>query len=532
MKRFLPVLLCLSVMSLWWGCGGGKSGSEVPTGARLFITPADDIKVESSSSVLEEASQLFAVAARDAVAGPSTGTPAGGASAAAVEPTGRGVRDVGFSITFEFSNPPDRQVLPDAASAVTLCDGTRIVNTRVQKVTDSSGNYSLCVSYKTGGGLAYTGRLFVSSGDQSPFVNFDISSKPQTLAVSPLSQTVPAGSLAQFTIVGGIPPYAIAGSPALLPPVPAVVTSIGGSFNVTAPLSTPEGTGATYTITDATGAQVSVSLTIGKPPSQPQVFPESTDVLPGGKSQFVIVNGYPPYTIVSSNPLVPPVPATVALSGGIFTATVPLTTQEITKVTFTVRDTVGLTDTATVNVAAPQNLIITPSQVAAIAGDSILFSIIGGIPSYVVTTSDGAVVASPSTITSSGGTFRVRIPGDSTNKTVTVTATDIRGKQASATIKVTEAPQLLRVAQNPTEISGAIGGNVFLTITGGTPPYLITSSDSTNAYFGTPLIGSMTASASGTVTATVPVGAPAKTVTFIVVDQEGTRFTTHLTIVP
>ncbi|MDA8105979.1 MAG: hypothetical protein M0Z71_11445 [Nitrospiraceae bacterium] len=515
MKRAVFAVICLTVLMIISGCSG--SGSGAPSGAVMTLTPSDKITVESASSTIETASQTFRVSVKDSKA---TNAP--------------GVRDVTFSISFGFANPPDTNILSDATSAVTLCDGTRIVGTPVTRMTDNQGNYDVCVLYKSGGGLAYSGSLVVSSGDQSPSVNLDVTSKPLALAVSPKDPAaVPAGSIAEFTIVGGVPPYIIKANPSsVLPPVPSAVNASSGTFSVGIPLGTPDKTSVVYTITDAIGAQVTTTLTVGQPSLLPQVFPDTSNVLPGGAAQFMIVNGFPEYTIVSDNALVQPSPATVAASGGTFSAAVPLTIQTPSTVKFTIRDTAGSTVTATLNVVEPPKPVLSPTFVSVVSGGSALFSITGGIAPYTVTTTDASILPVPTTVLNSGGTFRVSVPLSASTGSVTVTVTDALGAQVSATMSVTAASQQLTISPSTVPpVSAVSGGSPSFTVTGGTPPYSVVSSDAARAFFGTVGTGSISnVGANEPFTVTVPVSATPGTVTLTVTDSAGGNKTVSITI--
>jgi len=515
MKRVISMVICLSALLVFCGCSG--SGSGAPSGAVMTLTPSDKpITVESASSTIETASQTFQVSVKDSKA---TNAP--------------GVRDVTFSISFGFANPPDTNILSDATSAVTLCDGTRIIGTPVERMTDGEGNYNLCIMYKAGGGLTYSGNLVVSSGDQSPSVSLEVTSKPQPLAVSPSSQqTVPAGSTAQYTIVGGVAPYMISANPSsVLPPVPSSVGSSGGTFTVAVPLGTPDGTSVVYTITDAVGTQVAVSLTVGKPSSQPEVLPKSVNVLPSGTAQFTIINGFPPYTISSGDASLVLSTTTVTTSGGTFSVTVPVTVQP-GAITLTVRDSADSTVDVTLNVVRPPTLVLSPAFVTVLAGGSAQFSVTGGIPPYTVATSDASVTSNPSTVLQSGGTFVLAVPSSTPTESVTVTVTDALGSQASATVSVNGlVAQQLTISPSTATVSGSSGGTPSFTISGGTPPYNVVSSDATRAYFGTAGTGSISnVGANEPFTVTVPPSSVVGPVTLTVTDSAAGNISATITI--
>lgn len=91
------------------------------------------------------------------------------------------------------------------------------------------------------------------------------------LTVSPPSQTVDGvvGGTATYIISNGIPPYTVTTDDATLPPVPTTVVSSGDTFGVTVPAGTAATT-ATYTVTDAAGHTVAVTLDVTfVPPAAP-----------------------------------------------------------------------------------------------------------------------------------------------------------------------------------------------------------------------------------------------------------------------
>lgn len=89
-----------------------------------------------------------------------------------------------------------------------------------------------------------------------------------------------------------------------------------------------------------------------------EVCTQKLDVLPpsqivnsatGGKATFTIYGGTPPYSVFSNNTAYPPSPNTVSASGGTFSVTVTANSPETT-ITYTIRDSVGETKTASLNI--------------------------------------------------------------------------------------------------------------------------------------------------------------------------------------
>ncbi|MBI5073619.1 MAG: Ig-like domain-containing protein [Nitrospirae bacterium] len=117
------------------------------------------------------------------------------------------------------------------------------------------------------------------------------------------------------------------------------------------------------------------------------------------------------------------------------------------------------------------------------------------------------------------GTFKAPV----TEGTCTVTATVQGVAIGSVDINVARA---LAVFPATASISGGTGGSAVFTITGGTPPYNITSTNTAIVPNGP------VAASGGTFTATVPALTPAGTVTVQVRDSAGTTVTVTITITP
>lgn len=173
------------------------------------------------------------------------------------------------------------------------------------------------------------------------------------------------------------------------------------------------------------------------PPSQ------TIDGVAGGTVTFTIFGGVPAYTIASSNPLFPPVPATVTASGGTFTVTVPANTPTTT-VTYTIRDQRGQTVTATLNIQGLA-LSVFPDGITVNEGESITFTILGGAAPYNFFTSNSAATPATGTVTPPPSTFTITFgagictavpPATTCTTDVTVTVIDSKGATATATITV------------------------------------------------------------------------------------------------
>ncbi|MBA4371752.1 MAG: hypothetical protein C0402_02695 [Thermodesulfovibrio sp.] len=438
MRRLILLLLLLAVAA---GCGGGGS-LEAPSGAVMALTPTSKegapLEIASTSTLQKSVVQLYQLSVKDS-------TQAGA----------KGVRDTIFNVTFELSSVPGTATA-DLASLVTLCDGSAIINTTTEKQTDGAGIYNLCVVFKVGGGLNYTGNLRTLSGSANASTTIKVTSTLPAFAVTPATLTIPAGSRGQFTINGGSPEYSVTSSDAAIPAIPSVVTVTGGTFMVTIPVGTPKGTTVTYTVRDsAAGTPAVATVTVGDSPP-PTVLPAAVTVTSGGTVRFTIIGGVPSYTVFSSNPAVIPVPDTVTVSGGTFTATIPANFTAAS-VDITVRDSIGGTVPVTIKVEPPPTLTIVPASISLNAGLTATFAITGGVPEYTIVSDNSAVVPNPSRVAASGDTFSVAVPSSMLTSTVTLTVIDIIGKTTTASLKITgKSNQTISFDAVPSLIVGGV----------------------------------------------------------------------------
>ncbi len=139
MKNYIMILLCLIACS---GCGA--RGGSAPPGSTISIS--SPLSVTNSNQDFRADSQTLTIQIKS-----GTG----------------GVGNASFTVNFVYTTPPDTNLISDLSSVVTLCDGTRLLNTSFEAKTDDWGVYQLCILYQDGGGLKYTGDINVYSGDQT-----------------------------------------------------------------------------------------------------------------------------------------------------------------------------------------------------------------------------------------------------------------------------------------------------------------------------------------------------------------------------
>lgn len=163
------------------------------------------------------------------------------------------------------------------------------------------------------------------------------------IAMTNTNQPVPDGTTINFSIDS-----ACAAAGGKITPFGRTGVAASGDGTATATFTAPSAS-RTCTITAAVGGvsnttTVTVTTTLTVQPSAVTITGTA-----GGTATFTIYGGIPGYTITSSRPTMPPVPTTVAASGGTFTVTVPASTAAGT-VTITVRDSAGTTATATITI--------------------------------------------------------------------------------------------------------------------------------------------------------------------------------------
>jgi hypothetical protein len=320
-----------------------------------------------------------------------------------------------------------------------------------------------------------------------------------SLSVQPSSQTIDGSSNgdATFKIFGGAPGYSVfadTANPNLQPDPPNVALD-GDPFTIHVIADTPT-TDVVYTVRDSLGATTTAKLSITNPvlPAL-KVSPTSASIDGGvgGTVTFTIIGGKPGYIINSSNPSILPSPATVPSSGGMFNITIPPGTAAQT-ITYTVIDQASASITITVTVTAPAggaaNLLIVPGSVTVVSlasAQSVDFTISGGTPSYITTSTDpaNAYDSSPGDGIFNGSPITVNIPANATGGDVTLNVFDSVGGTTSAKLTIVglpapPTPGTLKVNPSTVSVTGESGtaDQVTFTVTGGSGTY--TSVVSTN----------------------------------------------------
>jgi hypothetical protein len=365
---------------------------------------------------------------------------------------------------------------------------------------------------------------------------------PGPLLIIPSSITVYANTPASLTITGGVPPYLVtSANPALLP----VGSSISTGVVVLLPGNVAMTESVLITVTDSAATQAQATATVQPAPifNTLTITPASSACgantlcsgqtgtaavtvtgpggagIPGRQVRFDVISGA--FAIQSSDPANPLVASLTVVSDQfghaqvILQATVAAPTQpaqlRATDVTSGEQQTAQFTIVQTINGSAvlsvvPATATITgPNSATCSNGFTVTYYIYGGTPPYTVaSTFPNAVGIFGVPVLISGGAFRAVTNGSCVNP-LTFTIRDATGLQTTATLlnlvgtaaptPPTPTPPLVISPPTASQTLCMMATSKFtFIISGGTPPYSVTSTG------GTPMPQTVTTSGGTTVT--------------------------------
>ena len=248
----------------------------------------------------------------------------------------------------------------------------------------------------------------------------------------------PDGTSVTFTAnKGGIEPFAQTTDGIAIAEYTAPTVNVESTAQITASI------GAIFDIVD-------INIAGPKPLSVTPTVTISGAI--GGIATFTVSGGTPAYTIASNDQAFPPVPTSVATSGGTFTVIVPSGTAS-KNVLYTVQDTKGLSATATLQITTAAGAMTVSPLSATICENTgsctaltttATFTITGGTPPYSIISSKPLVIANQGPLAGpSPVTFIVDAITDSitSNTNVDLTITDSAGTPATVTRTVTVVNQ-------------------------------------------------------------------------------------------
>ena len=279
---------------------------------------------------------------------------------------------------------------------------------------------------------------------------------PALITTMPSSLTLAPGETGTFQVSGGSPPYVVSSGNV------SVVAATGSGSNVSV---TGVGLGGPVKVQvmDASGKTVSADVTVAAAAPLITTMPPSLTLAPGETGTYHISGGSPPYVVSSGNA------SLVAATGSGSNVSVtgiglggPVRVQ--------VMDASGITVSADVTVAAAAPLITTmPPSLTLALGETGTYQVSGGSPPYVVSSSNVSLVAA----TGSGSNVSVR--GVGLGGPVIVQVMDAGGKIVNSSVVVAVPAPLTTTA--PGAVTIATGQSGSYTISGGVPPYVVTSSN-------------------------------------------------------
>ena len=187
---------------------------------------------------------------------------------------------------------------------------------------------------------------------------------------------------------------------------------------------------------------------------------------------LIVSGGVKPYALTSSLPTLIPVINSIPEDGR-FTITPSYAPDIATLVTLTIRDGAQLTVTAQITVNARQvlPLSISPSTATTVLGVPVAYQISGGVAPYTVTSSFPTIVANP-TVDANGRFTITPLFNPPVAVDVVLTVRDAAGNQVTSLLSITRTP----LSVSPTAARIAANVPVIFTITGGTAPYTVVSS--------------------------------------------------------
>ncbi|AGX87575.1 pilus assembly protein N-terminal domain-containing protein [Candidatus Symbiobacter mobilis] len=281
------------------------------------------------------------------------------------------------------------------------------------------------------------------------------------LSTAPSDLTLVAGKSEDYTVYGGTAPYHAESSQ------PSLVTAgINGSTLTIAAATGSTGGTTQVLLTDSVGTQRTITVTITTPPALFTTAPSSLAIASGGAARtFAVLGGTAPYSVVNTHP---------AIAQGVIaanTGTLDITGVSQGTAQLLISDSQGATVTVSVTVTAPGPLFTSaPLDVTLATGMFGSYSIHGGTPTYVVSSSDSAVATAELVNLTS-----VKITAVASG-TATVTVTDLAGTVVSIDVTVPSPGTLYTTAPSTLYISRTSSPFTYA-ISGGYAPYSATSSE-------------------------------------------------------
>ena len=368
--------------------------------------------------------------------------------------------DVGGSATFAVGGGAPSYSVSSSAPAVATVAVTGPV----------SGVYTLTLTGVDNG----TSVITITDVNGSKLsLSVDVGTQLYTNAPSAVSMSLTGGATT-FRVGGGKTPYSVSSGNTSF-----VLASLGPvSSGVTTLTLTPVASGASpITVTDALGAKVSFTASVGGAPTLftaagSAITIPAANIGAATTSSFLIGGGNAPYSVTSSNTGV----ATVVVSNGA-TSNFTVTPLAVGTSNILVTDSAGSVVTIAFTVASANPLAVSPSSITASVGETVSFSVSGGTGStYTLTSSNSSVASVPASTTAGSFTATLNAAGSSS-----ITIKDTLGQSTVLLVTVNTAVQTMRLSPTAVAVGENYSGTIRFEVSGGDNTNTAYSSDNTIA---------------------------------------------------
>jgi hypothetical protein len=299
------------------------------------------------------------------------------------------------------------------------------------------------------------------------------------------SITLASGLVSTYSVYGGTPPYKATSNNESV-----VLTSVSGSTGQFLDIRAVAAGAAAVEVRDAAGGVVTIAVTVPAPASLFTTAPSTLTLAIGASSEYLITGGTAPYVAISNN---------VSFVGaGVSGAKLTISALAGGSALVIVSDAKGATLNIAVTVPTVPLTSTAPSSIT-IAANNVpnYFSLSGGTPPYVARSNNELVATASVQV----GTSGLAIAGVSSGA-ATIVVTDAKGAALNIQVNVPAPGTLFTTA--PSSISLAVGSNASFNISGGSPPYVASSSETSSVQaFASSGLLSITATSAGKSTVVV-----------------------------
>lgn len=473
--RFISILMTLLTLMIA-GCGGGGGSAGTSSGsapAALYTTAPTTVMLASGTSVSYTinggVAPYLATTDAGAVATASVSGAnltingvAGGTSSVVV------MDSKGTKVTVLVSVGFPGALFTTAQSSVTLASGTSntyAVSGGTLPYTVSSNNPAAVRATVVGASLIIdtlasgsASVVVLDSKGASVSISVTVPSAGAMFTTAPSALVLATGESKAYTISGGTAPFVASSSNSSV-----VISATNGS----AVSITGVGVGAaSVVITDAKGSVVTIAVTVPAPTNSAlfTTAPLNLTLAAGSASSYAISGGYPPYVATSNNTGV----VTAGASGSVLS----IAGISSGAATVSVTDTRGAIVSIAVTVPSPSSSALfttAPATINIANGTTNVYTISGGTGPYIATVADQSVLR----VSVNGSALSITaLMGGATS----VVVSDARGGVVN--IQATVGSSSGFYVNAPSAVAMSVGSSLSYTISGGTSPYTVNSSDS------------------------------------------------------